>query len=313
MRTKILYQFVIGGSLIITDEFDPTKSDYKPIRVEDNVDEAAPNAYLFNEHDMKFRYKKSTKDKQPNKLEITLFNLDDDVVDYLTTNSGNNLCAILDVGDDDVGLSNAFKGTVTTVVDDFSSEDRKTKITVEDSRVNMKQAMTVRTFSANTPIKTIITEVSKNLQLPLAPFDFELGNTTRPVSVYGNTMQSLQNFVSRYGLEVSIQDGEVEVMEKTKRLSEQTAFISAATGLVGVIKTLIDDTKSSGTNTSSESNGVSFECLLDATIKPNTTVYLQDGEFDRAYKVTTVVGTGSTRNNDWLCQVQATETAGEIV
>jgi hypothetical protein len=313
MRTQIFYQFTIGLPLDISEAFLPVSNKtYKPLSIEDRVDKGDPNAYLFNEHDMIFKVKKSNKSKEVNKLEITLFNLDDDVVGYLTTNSGNNLCAILDVGDDDTGLSELFRGTVTSVIDNFNDQDRKTKIQVEDGKVNVQNANTIRTYAAGTPRKTIITEVCQDLQMPLGDISGITGTIRRGTSIYGNTMDTLKNLVKRFDAEVSIQDGYVEILPKTLRQATEVSFLSAESGLVGTVNALVKDTSSTANKSSAESSSVSFECLLDTSIKPNATVYVQDGNYDGAFKINTVISTGSTRQANWLCKVEAAETAGVI-
>lgn len=313
MRTQILYQFTIGAPLDISEAFLPVSNKvYKPLPIEAKIDKEDPNAYLFSEHDMTFKVKKSNKSKEVNKLEITLFNLDDDVVNYLLTNSGNNLCAILDVGDDDTGLSELFQGTVTSVIDNFNDQDRKTKIKVEDGKINVQNANTIRTYAAGTPRKTIITEVCQDLQMPIGNISGVTGNIIRGTSIYGNTMDTLKNLVKRFDAEVSIQDGHVEILPKTLRQATEVSFLSAESGLVGTVNALVNDTKSTANSTASESSSVSFECLLDASIKPNSTVYVQDGDYDSAFKVNTVIATGSTRQANWLCKVEASETSGVI-
>ena len=313
MRTQIFYQFTIGKPLDISKVFLPVvNKTYQPLDIEGNVDTEDKNAYLFNEHDMSFKVKKSNKTKEVNKLEITLFNLDDAVVNYLKTNSGNNLCAIFDVGDDDTGLSNLFKGTVSSVTDNFNDQDRKTNIKVEDGKVNVQNANTIRTYAAGTPRKTIITEVCQDLQMPIGDIAGITGNITRGTSIYGNTMDTLKNLVKRFDAEVSIQDGYVEILPKTLRQSVEVSFLSAESGLIGTVNALVKDTTSTANKSADDSSSVSFECLLDTSIKPNSTVYVQDGDYDSAFKVNTVIATGSTRQANWLCKVEASETSGVI-
>lgn len=313
MRTQIFYQFTIGKPLDISEAFEPVSNKtYNPISIEDRVDKEEADAYLFSEHDMMFKVRKSNKDKAVNKMEITLFNLDDDAVNYLTTNSGNNLCTIFDVGDDDTGLSELFRGTVTSVVDNFNDQDRKTKVTIEDGKVNVQNANTIRTYPAGTEFATIIREVCQDLQMPLGTITGISGTLKRGISIYGNTMSSLQNLVKRFDAEISIQDGYVEVFPKTLRLGTEVSFLSAESGLVGTVNALTKDVSSTANAVSSESSSISFSCLLDASIKPNATVYVQDGNYDGAFKVNTVTSTGSTRQANWLCAVEASETSGVI-
>lgn len=316
MRTEILYEFIIGKPLQIDSTFSPPKlniSEYLPIYLEDYVDYDNPNSYLFSTHDCSFKVLKTNNNDKLNSLVMELYNLDDDVVKYLSTNSGNNLVAILKVGDNEVGLSELFQGTVTKVRDNNSGADRKTSITVSDGKVNTQNAFSLRTYDTGTPRKDILTDLLKDTQLPTGTTVEVTGNLLRPKSIQGKTMDLIDKLFVMDDLDVSIQDGSVEVINKRYRKDEQAAYISMETGLIGKPSPLIKDTTSTKDNTSANSNGVIFQGFLDTSVRPNASVYLKDGDYDSTYKVTNVKYTGSTRNNNWMYTAEAIETQGVIV
>ena len=315
MRTEVLYEFIIGESLQIYSNFSPLKvniAEYFPIYLEDYVDYDNPSAYLFNAHDCSFKVTKTNNNDRLNSLVMTLFNLDDDVVDYLSTNSGNNLVAILRVGDNEVGLSKLFQGTVTKVKDDNSNTDRVTTITVSDGKVNTQNAFSLRTYDTGTPRKTILADLIKDTQLPIGTTVEVEGNILRPKSLQGKTMDLIDKLFVMDDLDVSIQDGNIEVINKRYRKDEQVAYISMETGLIGKPSPLVKDASSTKDNVSANSSGVRFQGFLDTSVRPNATVYLKDGKFDGAYKVTNVVYTGSTRKNNWMYKAEGIETQGVI-
>lgn len=315
MRTEILYEFIIGKPLQIDSTFSPPKlniAEYLPIYLGDYVDYENPNSYLFTTHDCSFKVIKTNNNDRLNSLVMTLYNLDDDVVDYLSTNSGNNLVAILRVGDNEVELSELFQGTVTKVRDDNSSADRLTTITVSDGKVNTQNAFSLRTYDTGTPRKTILEDLIRDTQLPLGTTVEVEGNILRPKSLQGKTMDLIDKLFVMDDLDVSIQDGNIEVINKRYRKEEQAAYISMETGLIGKPSPLVKDVTSTKDNTSANSSGVRFQGFLDTAVRPNATVYLKDGKFDGAYKVTNVVYTGSTRKSNWMYKAEGIETQGVI-
>lgn len=309
-RSRILYNFIIGRPLSVPNNyFVPSTLKQKKIILEEFYDDKDPNAYLFDNHQIVFSGTKSSTKKEDNKCHVTLFNLDDDTVNYLEANAGNNLVAILRAGDNETGLLDIFKGTVKRVEDSFPDQDRRTKIILTDGGFNTTNARTVRSYQRGTPKKKIIEDLVEDLRLPVSRIEGVEGEIQSPISLVGSTINMLQKAAPNvFNLNVSVQNGAVSILPKNSRLRKEASYISAETGLIGVVSAYNDDTKSNDKSSGQQSKAIRFQCLLDGNILPDESVYVKDGKYDGAYKVTEVNFDGDFEGNSWVCEVIATKT-----
>ena len=162
-RTKILYRFTIGKPVQFNANlFTPFKNaGLAPVNLEDFYNTNDTDAYQLEEHQIQFSIKMSSLTQKTNSGRFTISNLDDEFVNYLISNRNNNLACIFEAGDNDQGIKEVFKGTVTQVKDDFSKETRVTEITVTDGSVNTKNAYTIKSFARGTPNATVISKFAR--------------------------------------------------------------------------------------------------------------------------------------------------------
>lgn len=321
-RTKIIYRFTLGNPIDVSKDLTPLPPDkkaYNPLAVYDNIDPENPNGYVFTNHNIVFSCKKTSKPSTTNSLEVSLYNLDDSIIEHLKINRGNNMLAMLEVGDNSNGLKSLFTGTVAKVVDNNNKETRITRLTLKDGAVNKNNAFTIRTFEKGTKLVDIIRDVSKDLQLPFGQFDdkqieealtedgFSL-TIDSPRSIYGKSIDFLKTLLPKRNISVNVQDLELNVVPLKRSKKENVAYISKNTGLLGRVSNVVDDIKSKASDPSVSKDSISFNCLMDASIKPDVSVYVKDGNFEGSYKVTSVRYVGNYEGNQWICQVVASRT-----
>lgn len=313
-RSEKLYRLTIGSPLIIPESyFVPFKNEtFQPIDLESFYNKEDPNGYIFTRHQIQFTIKTGSSTTTTNTASITLFNLEDDVVEYLEANSNNNIVCVLEAGDNEQGLSDLFRGTVQAVQDDFTTVDRKTKLLLTDGGVNARNAYTVRSYPRNTPYDTILRDLTFDLKFPISTQTVVAGQLKTPTSYNGNTFEILTKLLPNLGYNFSVQQGLAKVTPKDSRVRREASFISKETGLLGKVNAEVNDTKSTSTTAGQNSKGINFVCLLDAAIQPEETVYVQDGKYDGAFKVLSVVFEGDYEGNSWFCQVKAVEVEGVI-
>lgn len=312
-RTRILYRFTIGNPLELGDDYFSAYSEKTtaPVALEDYYDSNATNSYIFTNHQCKFKIVMNDK-PSANVGFMTLYNLDEDVIGYLQENSGNNLVCILEAGDNEQGLKTIYRGTVSNVKIRDDDTDNQTKITITDGGLNIKSAFTVRGYPRGTPWETVIRDLCSDMKLPLGVIDGIEGSTPAPISLMGDTHSILQDRLLQLNIDYSIQNSTINIIPQTRMKASEVSVITAQTGLIGRISPVVDDSTSTNAVQSSDSESVSFKCLLDGSLAPTETVYLQDREFNGAYKLTSVVFHGDFEGNMWICECIAKPTTGVL-
>ena len=311
-RTEILYRLTVGRPLVINQNlFTPFKNEgLAAINLEDFYNTSDPEAYQLDKHQVVFSIKMTSLTQKVNTGKFTIMNLDDDFVNYLISNRDNNLSFVFEAGDNDQGIQEIFKGTVTNVKDNFSKETRVTDLTVVDGGLNSKNAYTVKSFARNTPYSTVIQSLVDDLKLPVESFPPISGATLTPVSYSGPTVKLLAEELNRQGYTFSIQNQAVSILDKNKRKPIQASLITPDTGLIGRVQRYTDNDKSSANKESQMAEGVSFTCLLDSALKPDETVYLEDEGIDGPYKLVEVNFDGDYEGGVWICECRAVVAEG---
>ncbi|AUR86377.1 hypothetical protein NVP1084O_170 [Vibrio phage 1.084.O._10N.261.49.F5] len=303
-RREVLYEFGIGKPVNFTPTmFVPFKNAEDEAVILGEYEDRS--GYLFTTHQVKFNVNLSTERKEANSATITLYNLEDDAVQYLVQNADNSLAAFLRLGDNASGLKTVFQGIVQKVVDSFPMETRTTAITISDAGMNIKNAYSVRAWPRGTKYSEIATDLISDLKLPigtLCKIDDELDT---PENFMGSTYQMIDQMFGKKGYKVSVVNGYVNILPKNARLPFEASFLTPETGLIGEVSNVVDLTATGVVVGDSETDRIQFECLIDGSLLPEQTVYVQQGKFDGAYKIKDVVFKGDYEGNQWTCDVVA--------
>ena len=264
MRTEILYRFTIGKPLKVDkDFFIPYKNESFPtIALDEYYDVEDPyNSYIFTRHQIQFNVDMDSSSKV-NSSKVTLFNVDEEVINYVTTNHNNNLVCILEAGDNEQGLKEIFKGTVTTAQKIDDTQDTLLKITLGDSVVSAKNAKTIRTYPRGTTYETILKDLNRDMKLPLSMLAGIEGRLLNPVTFAGSSHQVLESLSNKLGLSYSIQNGVTTIIPYKSYKKKEVSIITPDSGLIGKIKKAVDDSKSGVSNAGEDSSNIQFMCLL---------------------------------------------------
>lgn len=102
------------------------------------------------------------------------------------------------------------------------------------------------------------------------------------------------------GFEWSIQDGEFRVVEKTKGSDETVFVLGPTSGLIGSP----ERTKFRLPGDKTDTEGISFTCLLNPQVTPLRRVKLEGLSVKGIYKITRVRYVGDLKGNDWYCHAE---------
>jgi hypothetical protein len=310
------YTLVIGRPVYIGE---------KPVNIEryaSNTNQG--EAYKITDLHMTFELKKDNS-KEPNKGFVSVFNLSDDVVNYLSINQRESLAVLLYAGyNGDEKL--IFSGTIEWVQDDFKDETRETKFIFGDGTLNLTTATTSRSYRKGTPTNQVLNDLISDLKLPKGRV-VDFGNQTiqNSMAFTGSASQNLDNLAKNTGSTFSVQDGAVYWTKEGSRFANVMFEISEDGGMVGVPtlkqpavskKKKKKDTKE--TSKEKEKNvkedvGLTVTTLLNGAILPESTVYLNTRYIKGFYKVIELTHRGGYESGDWTTELGLAETRGELI
>lgn len=316
-RKQRSYQLIFGDPIIIPSNFfevTPSpltvRGDNPLISLETFYSEINPNAYLINKHNISFRITKS--EKANNKAEITVDNLSESTIGYLMSHRSESLVIMLKVGYDD-NIKLLFQGTMSDCLISKSGETSKTKLILSDGKFNTSQAYSSRIFPTGTKAQRIVDDLLLDLGMPKGRV-VEIPPAkviTTPYSVMGKTYESLERFLEGQGYTPTINNGFMYVLQKGFRFTDNVASITPESGLIGNVQPLIptDSTKTvTDSKTESGFNRIRFSCQMDATLNPQSSVYVKDPEtgVDGAFKIEkSVFQCTNYESGSWFVTVDA--------
>lgn len=330
------YEVLVGKPYTFTENRSPTLGTGADLVLDPNDKSLArakvlesyfaserTNSLAISKHQVKFDIEKTGGDSSDgNTAEITLFNLADSTVNFLNNNSGDKTFITLKAGYSDEGMKTIFRGNIVKVVDKREGVLRRTKINVSDGGVFMKEMMTSRSYPKGTKLDKIVDDLLIDIDLPrgsVAKLGDEVVTKHRTI-FYGKSVDQLKRVLESHNYAFNVQDffGYViaRSLEKAKEDAQSTDAVGAVplitptTGLIGS-PSFTDDSaamtaKEADTN---PPNGISFKCLLNGSLLPNTYVKIQSKDFNGVYRLTKVVHKGGYEGNEWFSECEAEDVA----
>lgn len=319
----------------------PVQIGEKPVNIESYANTNKGDAYEIKELHMEFSIKKDNS-KDPNKGYVTVYNLSDEVVNYLAIHQRDSLAVLLKAGyDGDEKL--IFTGTVEYVEDNFPDETRQTKFILGDGTLNLTTATTARSYRKGTPVDSVVNDLISDLKLPKGRVVDSAGETiSHSMAFTGTASQNLANLAKNTSSTFSVQDGAVYWTKEGSRFSNMMFEISEEGGMVGVptpkqpssAKKLIAAKSKAKAKAESgekpkkpsrkknknkkehdirEDVGMTVTTLLNGAILPESTVYLNSRYHKGFYKVAELTHKGSYETGDWVTELGLVETRGELI
>lgn len=321
--TERTYTLVIGRPVVIGD---------KPVNIEKFANTSKGDAYEIKNLHIDFSVKKDNS-KEPNKGYVTVYNLSDEVVNYLAVNQRESLAVLFYAGyNGDEKL--IFSGTVEYVEDDFPQETRQTKFILGDGTLNLTTATTARSYRKGTALNSVLNDLISDLKLPKGRIiDFGSQTLQSSMAFTGNASQNLANLAKNTGSTFSVQDGAVYWTREGSRFNNVMFEISEEGGMVGTptpkqpssSKKLIKanakakagekpkPAKKKKEHDIKEDVGMTVSTLLNGAILPESTVYLNTRYHKGFYKVAELTHRGGYETGEWVTELGLVETRGELM
>lgn len=117
----------------------------------------------------------------------------------------------------------------------------------------------------------------------------------------GSASEVLDSLTKTVGLEWSIQDGELQILEQDKALLGQAFVASASTGLIGSPGAI----KTAGQDPQATEGGIEFSMLLQPALKPGRQVRVESELLTGTYRVAKVNHEGDSHGGSWISKCEA--------
>lgn len=200
-----------------------------------------------------------------------------------------------------------FVGQVDRVVTGREPPDVVTEIECADGILELRQVRVSISLTAGATAQQALDIVAEQLAIPVRPIDADLsGEFLRGFSYYGRASEALDKIVARFDLEWSIQNGELQVLERGTTTQNLATVLSPETGLVGSPKRLISE-GGQLVGTQGTEPGWEVLTLLQPKLEPGDVVQLQARDVSGGFRIERVEHTGDTRGQDWYSQLEVSE------
>lgn len=198
-------------------------------------------------------------------------------------------------------------GDITRCETVYNLPDRITTATCGDGLRTMSETRVSLSYEGAVSARAIIDDIAGEMELELRETEADMSGRFRSGWAFVGPAREAMNLVTRrFGLEWSIQNGELQVTERRGENTLEAVVISPQTGLIGSPQNLDDNREDLPGD--KENPGVQFRCLMNPLIEPNGIVILEAREFERAeYRVKVVEHRGDTRGDVWETMVEAVE------
>lgn len=175
-----------------------------------------------------------------------------------------------------------------TVVTTVASADKQT--TVSNARVNLTLPATATKGDMIKAVGTKLGVGEGNLST-LASTLATKGIGGVATAIYGAANDMMNNVTRASGVEWSVQDGALQLLQQGKALAQSAVRLAPDTGLIG--------------SPSVDAKGVvSVRCLIQADLNPGRLVDVQGAFVKGTYRIEEVTYLGDTHGQDWYADIK---------
>lgn len=303
---KHLYKLVVGKPFVLSkDDFKVYAGvNKRVISLDDYLPETKANAYVFEDNQISFNFEFNN-NPENNQGYVNIYNPPQDFIEYVVNNK--NITIQLMAGNDLTGLKELVTATIVDTNYNPSGNDTSLSLVIADGIVNTRTSLFTGTFPRGTSYNKIITTLANHLQLALGalPKQIERQYLTYPQTFTGNTHNILGKVCASLKCDYSLINGNIYIVPKHAEGSvKRVAKLTYETGLVSSLTRVKSNLKGNSKKEEDYADRWEFSALLDADIKPFTTVFVDDGVKQEALKITRSIFVGDLDAGKWhvLCE-----------
>ena len=236
---------------------------------------------------------KKTSTKDPNTCEISIYNLSPE---HRASLQKVGTVFVLEAGYGGQ-LQRVFSGTVRWADSVREGPDWVSKVQSGDGEVPFRFSHVSESFAKGTPLGAVFRKVAEKTGLDVTKAVAKVSSKiteqfTQGYAVHGKTFTEIDTLLKGRGLEWSIQDGKLQVVEIGKPVPGEAVLLSASTGLVG----------SPEHGAPADKNKPAFlkvKSLLQPRLSPGALVQLDSVGAKGNFRVETVTHEGDTHGKPY--------------
>lgn len=235
-------------------------------------------------------------ERTPNPGKVTIWNLSADsraVIDL------EDIAFQLDAGYVD-NLESIFVGDVATVTHARNGASWQSTVTAADGRQPFRTARISRNFEPGVALEQVITDLAEAMGVGIgnAVEKARAGDVRAALTEFaqgfiarGAVPRAFDRLVKSIGLEWSIQDGRLQLLEPTETTAEEAVVLSADTGLLGSPQR-------------TENGNIKARSLLQPFLTPGRQAEVRGEEIEGFFRVEKVRHIGDTDGPAWFSEFE---------
>lgn len=297
------------------------------------VGEANGQAVIIRDLRFSFAISKDN-DKTSNRLDLKIYNMNNQTRQLVECVNNN---VILKAGyADDIGPVTIFTGTVMRAWTIKEGNDIITELHVRDGALPLRQSKISISYAPGISAIMVLKDVAASFGLPVKPLpaDVEDKPYTKGYAFCGKAETAMKDICRYLGLTWSIQNHEIQILNKDKPFGDEIVVLTPESGLIGIPSRIVDSTRKqsqgddsppSGLVLSESLNGKQYQIegyrvksLLQPRIYPGSYVGLESrallldpsnnsegSKLPRAFfRAEVVTHSGDTHEGEWVTECE---------
>lgn len=258
-----------------------------------------PNAIIIRDLRVTAKIEKNLQG-DPNSSEIVVYNLAERSRALLQE---KKLHIRLQAGYDD-NLKLIFSGDMVWSFSQKTGPDWVTKILLGDGHRAFNFARVNRSFRSGVTAKTALAEVAGSMGLSM-PQNAEqstrlLEELPGGITMSGPSRKQMDKILRTRGMSWSVQDGQLQILERDEVRADQAVLISEDTGMIGSPEPSPPDRSGGKPPT------MTVQTLLDPRVSPGVKIRVESRSVTGNFKAQTVSHELDTHGEPWFTSVEAT-------
>lgn len=234
--------------------------------------------------------------KEPNKAEVTLYNLKED---NRTALQEKNQATSLEAGYRD-NISQIFSGDLEFAQNKHDGKDWITKLQSGDSSTAYKASRINTSLKGPAKIGDVLRTAAQAMGIGVGNLEETITNGSlrgdlvefvNGIVLSGKAELNVDKIAKSMGLTWSMQDGNMLFLGPTQFVGDRAVLLSPGSGLVGSPE-------------AGEDGVLSVRALLQPDLLPGQRVQIKTKQVDGYFRIEKTVFTGDTRGKDWYADME---------
>lgn len=190
-----------------------------------------------------------------------------------------------------------FSGQLDSAITVKDGTDWITTIHASDGRAAWQSYANSRGWRGGTPWQGIVADLalSMGLAVPPASLDAIQGASRGPYTVTGYAWREMDTIIAQLGLQWSIQDGAIQVVQADQATAESVVWLTPTSGLIGPVRFTDPKISRVGKNrTLRRRSAIELDALTQAEFKPGRRIRVDSMTCSGDYRIDSVEHRGDS-------------------